>query len=203
VPKEDESSNFEDREEVTEKDHQERKTLLIYIAIALFLGLADLFYRDPLYALTLEYVPEWQKQHTKESTMIQLTRAVTYLGEGYASAVIFTLYFVLTSRDKAFYILFVHSAATTINKNLKIIYRNPRPYMVSSELTAFGCSKSFGNPSGHSSLSACLYTSIFLIMFHDHVDHYKQYKNFKRNQSFQMAASEPLMNGYAKRPGSL
>lgn len=112
--------------------------------------------------------------------MIKLTRAITYLGEGYAAAIVFTLSFVLTSRDKAFYIIFVHAAATTINKNLKIIYRNPRPYMVSPELTAFGCSKSFGNPSGHSSLSACLYTSIFLIMFHDHVDHYKQYKKFKR-----------------------
>jgi hypothetical protein len=113
--------------------------------------------------------------------------------------VVFTLSFVLTSRDKAFYIIFVHAAATTINKNLKIIYRNPRPYMVSPELTAFGCSKSFGNPSGHSSLSACLYTSIFLIMFHDHVDHYKQYKKFKRNQSFQLA--EPLLQGSARGSG--
>jgi hypothetical protein len=115
--------------------------------------------------------------------------------------VVFTLSFVLTSRDKAFYIIFVHAAATTINKNLKIIYRNPRPYMVSPELTAFGCSKSFGNPSGHSSLSACLYTSIFLIMFHDHVDHYKQYKKLKRNQSFQLA--EPLLPGSARGPGSI
>jgi len=59
VPKLNESSYFEDKEEITEKHHQARKTFLIYIAIVLFLGLADLFYRDPLYALTLEYVPGW------------------------------------------------------------------------------------------------------------------------------------------------
>ncbi len=59
VPNHDESSNFEDKEEITEQHHQARETFLIYIAVALFLGLADLFYRDPLYALTLEYVPGW------------------------------------------------------------------------------------------------------------------------------------------------
>lgn len=138
----------------------------------LLLALADLFYREPLYALTLEIVPPWQAQYTRESFLIKLTRAITYLGEGYAAAILFTFAFVYTSRDKAFYLLFVHAAATTVNKNLKIIYRNPRPYMISPELTAFGCSKSFGNPSGHSSLSACLYMSLFLITFHDHVDHY-------------------------------
>lgn len=62
--------------------------------------------------------------------------------------------------------------------------------MVSSELIAFGCPKSFGNPSGHSSLSACLYTSMFLLFFHDHVDHYKEYR---RNQSFMRSAKEPLI----------
>ena len=59
VPNHDESSYFEDKEEITEQHHQARKTFLIYIAVALFLGLADLFYREPLYALTLEYVPGW------------------------------------------------------------------------------------------------------------------------------------------------
>ncbi len=42
-----------DREEITPEVQNERKIFLIYIAIALGLGLADLFYRDPLYALTL------------------------------------------------------------------------------------------------------------------------------------------------------
>ncbi len=154
------------------------------------LGIADLFYRDPLYAYTLEVVPPWQAQFTRDSFMVKLTRAITYLGEGYAAAIIFGISFFVTSRDKAFYILFVHAVATTVNKNLKIIYRNPRPYMVNSELIAFGCSTSFGNPSGHSSLSACLYTSMFLLFFHDHVDHYKEYR---RNQSFVRSAKEPLI----------
>ena len=137
-------------------------------------------------------VPPWQAQHSRESTIIKLTRAITYLGEGYAAALIFVIAFCVTRRDKAFYILFVHAVATAVNKNLKIIYRNPRPYMVSPEIVAFGCSKSFGNPSGHSSLSACLYTSMFLLFFHDHVDHYKEYRK-QNNQSFMEQANEPLI----------
>jgi membrane-associated phospholipid phosphatase len=75
--------------------------------------------------------------------------------------------FAFSSRDRAFYILLVHTMASIVNKNLKIIYRNPRPYMVDAEITAFGCSKSFGNPSGHSSLSACLYVTLLLLIFHE------------------------------------
>ena len=49
-----------DREDISMKDNNERKIFLMYIAIALLLGISDLFYRDPLYAFTLEVVPPWQ-----------------------------------------------------------------------------------------------------------------------------------------------
>ena len=128
---------------------------------------ADLFYNEPLYNLTLDLVPGWQAQYSRDSFMIKFLRTVTYLGEGWAAAVFFAIAFCFTSRDRAFYILLVHAIAAFINKNLKIMYRNPRPYMVHPEIKAFGCSKSFGNPSGHSSLSACILTTLFLLIFHD------------------------------------
>ena len=99
--------------------------------------------------------------------MIQFLKKVTYLGEGHAGVVFIGLTFTFASRDRSFYILFVCACVFIINKTLKLLYRNPRPYMISPELTAFGCSKSFGNPSGHSSLSSCFYTSMFLLIFHD------------------------------------
>ncbi len=52
-----------DREDISPELHNERKIFLIYIAVALGLGLADLIYRDPLYALTLQVVPPWQAQY--------------------------------------------------------------------------------------------------------------------------------------------
>lgn len=129
--------------------------------------LADLFYNEPLYALTLEWVPQWQANYSKESFMIRFLKAATLLGEGYAAATVVALAFVFTSRERTFYLLVAFATASYVNKNLKLMYRNPRPYMVHDDIMAFGCSKSFGNPSGHSSLSACLYMSLFLIFFHD------------------------------------
>lgn len=134
--------------------------------------MADLFYRDPLYDLTLKLVPLWQAGHTKEDYTVEFLKTMTMFGEGYAAAFFFTLCFVCMSRDKSFYILVVACGTITVNKYMKIIYRNPRPYMVDDEIAAFGCSKGFGNPSGHSSLSATLYPSIFLLIFHD-VDYYR------------------------------
>jgi membrane-associated phospholipid phosphatase len=117
---------------------------------------------------------------------------VTYLGEGYAGALAFALAFAFSTKDRAFYILLCHATGSTMNKNLKIIYRNPRPYMVDSEIIAFECSKSFGNPSGHSTLSACLYVTLFLLCFHD-----GQYTSIHRPTSL----NEPLLrntNTYSK-----
>ena len=151
----------------TEEEHGERKALLVYLAALLAIGMADLFYNEPLYTLTLEWVPQWQSTYTKDSFMIQFLKAATILGEGYAAAAIILLSFVFTSRERTFFLLLALECASYVNKNLKLMYRNPRPYMVHQDIIAFGCSKSFGNPSGHSSLSACFYMTLFLVLFHD------------------------------------
>lgn len=176
---------------VSMEEHDERISLLYYILAFLVIGLADLLYNQPLYDLTLKYVPLWQAQYQDTDFTIEALRAITYLGEGYAGALIFGLAFAFSTKDKAFYILLCHTVGSTINKNLKILYRNPRPYMVDSALHAFECSKSFGNPSGHSTLSACIYITVFLLVFHerDIVNH------GPRN------LGEPLLGGsYQRKP---
>ena len=44
--------------------------------------------------------------------------------------------------------------------------------MVADDVEALACSKSYGNPSGHSSLSACFFTALFLMIFHDQTNHF-------------------------------
>ena len=39
--------------------------------------------------------------------------------------------------------------------------------MVGAYVRVLDCSKSFGNPSGHASLTATFYTALFLLAFHD------------------------------------
>lgn len=92
---------------------------------------------------------------------------VTLFGEGHVAAGFFGIVYAFSSRDKAYYLLFVHTVAGIANQELKIMYHDPRPYMSSDDVLALGCSKSFGNPSGHSSLTSCFYTTLFLMIFHD------------------------------------
>ena len=99
--------------------------------------------------------------------MIFYFKTMTLLGYGQAAIVFFVGFFVLSTREKAFYLLLVHTVAGIVNQELKMVYHNPRPYISSPDVQALGCSKSFGNPSGHSSLGACFYTTLFLIVFND------------------------------------
>ena len=53
----------------------------------------------------------------------------------------------------------------------KIAYHDPRPYFTSDEITPYGCSSEYGNPSGHSLFAAGFFFFIFLDILHG------EYKN--------------------------
>jgi len=80
---------------------------------------------------------------------------------------IFAMFFTFSTREKAFYMLLVITVIGIANQEIKMIYHNPRPSYGSPDVQPLACSKSFGNPSGHASLSACFYISFFLVMYHD------------------------------------
>jgi len=92
---------------------------------------------------------------------------MTLFGYGQFAIIVFALFFTFSTREKAFYMLLVHTVAGIVNQELKIIYHNPRPYISSPDVLALACSKSFGNPSGHSSLAACFFITLFLVIYHD------------------------------------
>jgi hypothetical protein len=92
---------------------------------------------------------------------------MTYLGYGAGCMAIIGIYYFFSTREKAFYLLFVYITESYVNEQLKLIYKNPRPFMSSDAMIAYSCSKSFGNPSGHAHTSACFYVSLFLLFFFD------------------------------------
>ena len=90
------------------------------------------------------------------------------MGTGPVGIAICLVVFNFSTREKSFYCLFSLTVITCLNQEIKQIYHQPRPYMTIEEVEVLKCSKSFGNPSGHSSLSACFYLTLFLLYFHDH-----------------------------------
>lgn len=53
-----------------------------------------------------------------------------------------------------------------INAYMKLIYHQPRPFMIDSTIISYSCSKGFGNPSGHSSAAWSFAIILFLDIFH-------------------------------------
>eukprot|EP00347_Sterkiella_histriomuscorum_P021952 403332200 len=115
--------------------------------------------------LDSQFLPEWQNSLNSSTKMF--FKIITFLGYGNAAIAIFALFFAFSSRDKAFYLLLVHTFDGFLNQQLKIIYRDPRPFMTAEAIEALDCSKTYGNPSGHATTVACFYTSLFLLIFYD------------------------------------
>eukprot|EP00347_Sterkiella_histriomuscorum_P005707 403355575 len=139
--------------------------LVIYAFTLALLLILEQFFRGPLYQLTLDIVPGIQAKLTAPA--IWYFKFMTLFGYGHAAIIFFALFYAFSTREKAFYLLLVHTVAGIMNQELKMIYHNPRPYISSPDIQALACSKSFGNPSGHSSLSSCFYTSLFLVVMYD------------------------------------
>lgn len=74
--------------------------------------------------------------------------------------------FIFVSRPKFFYYLCIYALHFSLVGFMKIIYARPRPFMITSEITPLQCSKSFGNPSGHSHNAAFFTLVLFLDIFH-------------------------------------
>ena len=59
----------------------------------------------------------------------------------------------------------------------KLAYAEPRPYMIEPGIVPLYCSKSFGNPSGHSSVSILIGILLILDIFHGKEKEVKYYSN--------------------------
>jgi membrane-associated phospholipid phosphatase len=88
------------------------------------------------------------------------------LGGGIELLALVIIAFLIGSRPKFFY----YAACFALDKSLislfKLIYHDPRPYMASSDIQAYSCSKEFGNPSGHSFSSSLTFSMLFLDIFY-------------------------------------
>jgi membrane-associated phospholipid phosphatase len=84
--------------------------------------------------------------------------------------VIILSYFVWGGRARSFFYILILVFITFFISIGKIVLHSPRPYMVSDDIEAYGCSKEYGNPSGHSLGASAMLITILL-------DYLKTYPN--------------------------
>ena len=64
------------------------------------------------------------------------------------------LIFNYDAKERAFYYTLFITAVGLLMNTTKMAYHEPRPFMETTEIHAYGCSAEYGNPSGHSLFSA-------------------------------------------------
>ena len=90
----------------------------------------------------------------------------THFGGGAEAVSVCVIGFLFSSREQFFYYLAVYTIDKMYISMGKLVYHEPRPYMISVKILPLTCSRHFGNPSGHSSCSALIAFALFLDIFH-------------------------------------
>lgn len=100
--------------------------LIGYVVAFVCIVLANYFYQDALFEVNLEYIPEWQSSLSASS--IKFFEMITLLGYGAVGVFFFFIFYIFSTRERAFYLLSVHTTESLFNQLTKMMYRSPRPY---------------------------------------------------------------------------
>ena len=93
---------------------------------------------------------------------------ITFLGEAYIPMLALVLIFNLTNKMSAVYIFAAFGLICYLNTAVfKVIYHEPRPFWVSSDIKPSKCRRDFGNPSGHVMTSAFFWITLYLHYYHE------------------------------------
>lgn len=98
--------------------------------------------------------------------MIQFFKVLTDFGGSNEFLLLVAVSFIFGTRSKCFYYLVCMMVDRVVNAYMKLVYHQPRPFMIDKEIISYSCSKGFGNPSGHSSAAWSFAIILFLDTFH-------------------------------------
>ena len=87
-------------------------------------------------------------------------------GDGAPYFLAFAVIFNWDTRARAFYYLLFLTIVGFLMNITKMAYHEPRPFMVTDQITVYGCSAEYGNPSGHSLFAAGFNFFFFLDICH-------------------------------------
>lgn len=90
----------------------------------------------------------------------------TRLGGGKELKFLTVFGLIFCNRSRALYYLAVITIYEFFLGEFKMLYHDPRPYMVETSIKPVYCSREFGNPSGHSLAAALFSIVVFLDLYH-------------------------------------
>ena len=131
-----------------------------FIALYFILILViERFYYDKLFNESLEIIPHFQETNKKYDL---LWRFITFFGTKPGIGPIYLILFLFIPLNKVFTLTFLLLFTGFVDHTLKVVYRQERPIWMNDEIDVgvqHACG--YGNPSGHSLSSTCLYLSLW------------------------------------------
>ena len=141
-------------------------TLVIYLLVLAVLIAARQFYKQPLQDASLNFIKKIQEGKSGNPT--GTWTIVSGETDGVLQFGTFSLFMVrMPNRELAFYLVIVLATMISLRDLLAIIYAEPRPYWMTSEIHGFTCTTDYGNPSFHS-MSASSFMTILWLYYADH-----------------------------------
>lgn len=137
-------------------------TTTLMLALIVLLNFA---YHDAALDFTFsnQGIQKFQRDNIKMKTFF---KEFTSLGGGAEAVTLCCAGFLLGSRETFFYYLSIYTIDKMYISFGKLLYHEPRPYMISLNILPMTCSRHFGNPSGHSSCASMVAFALFLDIFH-------------------------------------
>ena len=140
------------------------KLTLFATVFAIIIGL-DLRYKENIFEASHSSITELQSKFQEESSIVNFFKDVSDLGRsGYYVLAVFIMSTFL-SRERFWYYIITMTMGHSVMQILKLIFHDPRPAYVWSDIWSTGCDLHFGNPSGHCIDAFLFTTTLFLDLF--------------------------------------
>ena len=132
--------------------------------IMILAGILDLsqIYNDRLFEISHKVIKHWQIGHTEDDSMVRFFQFWGELNNDETYFLAILAVSSIISRERFWYYIIGFFFASFVKINLKMLYLEPRPNWVWSDIGSLGCSNDFGLPSGH--VTICTF-AVFLVLF--------------------------------------
>lgn len=151
------------------------QTLSILLAIVFSAWIIiDLIINDYLEDLNISFTNHLQTNYASWQDVFMF---FTRLGADFGIMCISLLcYAIPASKIKGVKLLFLGPICLYMQGTLKMIYAQPRPYMLHTEIHAYSCIPDFGRPSGHALSSTVVFLMIYHYYIHEKEDETTNFK---------------------------
>jgi len=137
----------------------DRKTKIIGVYVYfLLVFITERIYKEPLFNYSLTKIQEYQEYYSDFT--IRFYGYYTNIGKFEGIFPLIVLIFNYFPLSVSYFLLLFYVISFYIDNILKLLYQDPRPYFINTNIIPYKTDSDYGNPSGHSLASTVFYLAL-------------------------------------------